>query len=96
MDCYLTDARALRILRQSVQTKSGSGCIETRLCPQPDVGGLPPISVAEYIPMDFVEEFMSKRKGDKRCLRANVAQPEDIVTHWTAKMYSNVVSERAN
>ena len=48
--------------------------------------------------MDALEELMSKRKWEKRCLRANVAQPEDIITCGTvkvAKIYSNVLNKRA-
>ena len=44
--------------------------------------------------MDVLEDLMSKRKWKKQCLRANVAQPEDIVTYGTvkvAKIYSNVL-----
>ena len=44
--------------------------------------------------MDRLEELLSKRKWSKSCLRANVAQPEDIVTYGTikvAKIYSNVL-----
>ena len=47
--------------------------------------------------MDVLEELMSKRKWKKQCLRANVAQPEDIVTYGTvkvAKIYSNVLNKR--
>ena len=48
-------------------------------------------------PMDRVEELFAKRNWQKRCLRANVAQPEDIVTHGTvkvAKVPSNVLNKR--
>ena len=48
--------------------------------------------------MDVLEELMSKRKWEKRCLRANVAQPEDIVTCGTvkaAKIYSNVLNKKS-
>ena len=48
--------------------------------------------------MDVLEELMSKRKWEKRCLRANVAQPEDIVTCGTvkvAKIYSNELNKKA-
>ena len=48
--------------------------------------------------MDVLEELMSKRKWVKNCLRANVAQPEDIVVHGTFKVamiYSNVLKNRA-
>ncbi len=48
--------------------------------------------------MDVLEELMSKRKWEKRCLRANVAQPDDTATRGTvkvAKIYSNVLSNRA-
>ena len=41
---------------------------------------------------------MSKRKWEKRCHRAKVAQPEDIVTRGTvkvAKIYSNVLNKKA-
>ena len=47
--------------------------------------------------MDKVLELMSKRKWQKHCLRANVAQPDDIVTYGTvkvAKIYSNVLNNR--
>ena len=47
--------------------------------------------------MDVLEDLMSKRKWKKQCLRANVAQPEDIVTYGTvkvAKIYSNVLNKR--
>ena len=47
--------------------------------------------------MDVLEELMSKRKWKKQCLRANVAQPEDIVTYGTvkvAKIYFNVLNKR--
>jgi hypothetical protein len=47
--------------------------------------------------MDKLEELMSKRKWKKMCLRANVAQPEDIEVHGTvkiAKIYSNVLNKR--
>jgi hypothetical protein len=48
--------------------------------------------------MDVLEELMSKRKWEKRCHRANVAQPEVIVTRGivkVAKIYSNVLNKRA-
>ena len=47
--------------------------------------------------MDVLEELMSKRRWTKQCLRANVAQPEDIVTYGTvtvAKIYSNVLNKK--
>ena len=47
--------------------------------------------------MDKVLELMSKRKWQKHCLRANVAQPEDIKITGTvkvAKIYSNVLNSR--
>ena len=47
--------------------------------------------------MDKVLELMSKRKWQKHCLRANVAQPEDIKICGTvkvAKIYSNVLNNR--
>ena len=49
------------------------------------------------VAMDVSEDLMSKRKWKKQCLRANVAQPEDIVTYGTvkvAKIYSNVLNKR--
>ncbi len=51
-----------------------------------------------YTRMHVSEELMSKRKWEKHCLRANVSQPEDIVTCGTvkvAKIYSNVLNKRA-
>jgi len=47
--------------------------------------------------MERVEELLSKRKWQKHCLRANIAQPEDIVTYGTvkvAKINSNVLNKR--
>ena len=47
--------------------------------------------------MDKVEELLTKRKWVRRCLRANVAQPEDIITYGTVKLaliYSNVLNKR--
>ena len=47
--------------------------------------------------MDIVEELLNKRKWAKRCLRANVAQPEDIVVYGkisVAVIYSNVLNKR--
>ena len=47
--------------------------------------------------MDKVEELLAKRKWMKRCLRANVAQPDDILTYGTVKLaliYSNVLNVR--
>ena len=47
--------------------------------------------------MDMLEELMKKRKWIKCCLRANVAQPEDIKVYGTvklAKIYSNVLHVR--
>ena len=47
--------------------------------------------------MDIVEELLNKRKWAKRCLRANVAQPEDIVVYGNIKVaviYSNVLNKR--
>ena len=46
--------------------------------------------------MDVLEDLMSKRQWKKQCLRANVAQPEDIVAYGTvkvAKIYSNVLKK---
>ena len=45
--------------------------------------------------MDSVEELLKNRKWCKRCLRANVAQPDDIVTYGkiqVAIIYSNVLN----
>ena len=47
--------------------------------------------------MDRVEELLTKRKGVKRCLRSNVAQPEYILTYGAVKLaliYSNVLNDR--
>ena len=47
--------------------------------------------------MDRVEELLTKRKRVRRCLRAHVAQPEDIITYGTVKLaliYSNVLNKR--
>ncbi len=47
--------------------------------------------------MDKVLELMSKRKGQKHCLRVNVAQPEDLRMTGkvkVAKIYSNVRNNR--
>ena len=47
--------------------------------------------------MVALEELMMKRKWIKCCLRANVAQPEDIKIYGTirvAKIYSNVLNVR--
>ena len=47
--------------------------------------------------MDRVEELLAKRKWEKRCLRSNVAQPEDVVQCGSvkvAKIYSNVLNKR--
>ncbi len=47
--------------------------------------------------MGRVEEFLTKRQWKKQCLRANVAQPEDIVMYGTvkvAKINSNVLNKR--
>ena len=47
--------------------------------------------------MDIVEELLKNRKWCKRCLRANVAQPEDIVTYGKIKVamiFSNVLNNR--
>ena len=47
--------------------------------------------------MDYVEELLTQRKWMKRCLRANVAQPEDIKVYGTVKLaliYSNVLNNR--
>ncbi len=48
--------------------------------------------------MDVLEDLIAKRKWEKGCLRANVAQPEDIVRCGTvevAKIYSNVLNKMA-
>ncbi len=48
--------------------------------------------------MDVLKELMSKRKWEKRRLRANVAQPEDIVTCGTIKVvriYTKALNKRA-
>ena len=47
--------------------------------------------------MDMSEELISKRKREKRCLKANVAQPKGMVTRWAAKVnkiHSNVPNKR--
>ena len=47
--------------------------------------------------MDQLEELMAKRKWKNNCLRVNVAQPEDVVTHGKVKVaniYSNVLNKR--
>ena len=47
--------------------------------------------------MDIVEELLNKRKWAKRCLRARVAQPEDIVVYGkisVAVIYSSVLNKR--
>ena len=47
--------------------------------------------------MDKLQDLMSKRKWEKRCLRANVAQPEDILVYGAIKVatiYSNVLNKR--
>ena len=47
--------------------------------------------------MDRVEELFTKRNWMRRCLRASVAQPEDIITYGTVKLaliYSNVLNKR--
>ena len=47
--------------------------------------------------MDRVEELLAKRKWQKHCLRANIAQPEDIITYGKVKVamvLSNVLNKR--
>ena len=47
--------------------------------------------------MDRLHELLSRRRWEKRCLRANVAQPEDILVCGNIKVatiYSNVLSKR--
>jgi hypothetical protein len=50
-----------------------------------------------YISMDRVLDLLSKRKWQKRCLRVNVAQPEDIEVIGSikiAKICSNLLYKR--
>ena len=50
--------------------------------------------------MDRVEELLGKRRWNKHCLRANVAQEEDIIRYGAngsikvAKIWSNVLNNR--
>ncbi len=47
--------------------------------------------------MDALEELMSKRKWEKRCIMANVVQSEDTVSRGTvkvAKIYPNALNKR--
>ncbi len=42
-------------------------------------------------------KLMSERKWEKRCLKANMTQPEDIITNGTAKVtkiYTNILNKR--
>ncbi len=44
------------------------------------------ISVAIHLLKNVIKELMSKRNWEKRCLKANIVQPEDIVRCGTVKV----------